>query len=133
MEQNTGLKMKIKEELSNLKENDIYSLMMFVLFKVKDIPEYSSISELAFILDKQNLLNLCEYYGGLTIKIPTIQELEDILDALLLYQLIDIQGNSYSDAVKILGSSSSELRVLKQNYLKVREVMRDYDFVSRTS
>lgn len=125
--------MKIKEELSNLKENDIYSLMMFVLFKVKDIPEYSSISELAFILDKQNLLNLCEYYGGLTIKIPTIQELEDILDALLLYQLIDIQGNSYSDAVKILGSSSSELRVLKQNYLKVREVMRDYDFVSRTS
>lgn len=133
MEQNTGLKMKIKEELSNLKENDIYSLMMFVLFKVKDIPEYSSISELAFILDKQNLLNLCEYYGGLTIKIPTIQELEDVLDALLLYQLIDIQGNSYSDAVKILGSSSSELRVLKQNYLKVREVMRDYDFVSRTS
>lgn len=133
MEQNTGLKMKVKEELSNLKENDIYSLMMFVLFKVKDVPEYSSISELAFILDKQNLLNLCEYYGGLTIKVPTINELEEVLDALLLYQLIDIQGNSYSDAVKILGSSSSELRILKQNYLKVREVMKDYDFVSRTT
>ena len=132
MEQIIGLRMRVKEELSNLKENDIYSLMMFVLFKVKDIPEYSSISELAFILDKDNLLKLCEYYGGLTIKIPTISELESVLDALLMYQLIDVQGNAYSDAVKILGSSSSELRVLKQNYLKVREVMKDYDFVSRT-
>ena len=123
--------MKVKEELSNLKETDIYSLMMFVLYKMIDIPEYSSISELAFILDKDNLLKLCEYYGGTTIKIPTIQDLESIVNSLLLYQLIDIQGNSYEDAVKILGSSSSELRVIKQNYLKVRDVMRSYDFVPR--
>lgn len=26
--------------------------------------EYSSLSELAYILDKDNLLNLCEFFGG---------------------------------------------------------------------
>lgn len=123
--------MKIKDEIATLKDTDIYSLMMFVLFKIKDIPEYSALSELSFILNKESLLTLCEYYGGLTIKIPTIQELELLINALLLYQLIDVQGNSYETAIKILGSGSSELRVIKQTYLKVREVMSNYEFKPR--
>ena len=49
---------KIKEELAKLKDSDIYSLIMFALFKIRDIPEYSAISELSYLLDKKNLLNL---------------------------------------------------------------------------
>ena len=68
-------RMKIKTELENLKEKDIYSLMLFALYKAQEIPEYASLSQLAYILDKDNLLKLCEFYGGLTIKIPTVKEL----------------------------------------------------------
>ena len=64
--------MTIKEELNQLKETDVYSMLLFVLYKMRGIEEYSILSELAYILDKKNLLNLCEYFGGLTIKIPTI-------------------------------------------------------------
>ena len=64
--------MTIKEELQKLHEPDIWSLLLFVLFKIKDIPEYSGISELAYILDRKNLLKLCEYFGGTTITMPTI-------------------------------------------------------------
>ena len=35
--------MKIKEELAKLKDIDIYSLMLFVMFKLRDIPEYASL------------------------------------------------------------------------------------------
>ena len=68
--------------IDNLKKRDVYSLMLFVLYKLRDIPEYSSISELAYILDKDNLLRLCEYFGGITLTIPTIDELESIIYSL---------------------------------------------------
>ena len=46
--------MSIKKELSKFSEIDIWSMMCFVLFNVKQIPEYASISELCYILDKKN-------------------------------------------------------------------------------
>ena len=77
--------MKIKTEIAKLKEMDVYSLMLFALYKIKDIPEFSTLSEMAYVLDKDNLLKLCEYFGGLTIKIPTVEELQSIIYALVLY------------------------------------------------
>ena len=44
--------MKTREEVAKLKDVDIYSLMLFALYKVKDIPEYATLSELAYILPR---------------------------------------------------------------------------------
>lgn len=88
-----------KTELDNLRTKDIYSLILFALFKLKDLPEYASLSELAYILDKENLLKLCEFFGGMTITIPTMQELESIVYSLVLYQYINIDGMQYNEAV----------------------------------
>ena len=74
--------MSINKELSKLKETDIWSLLMFVLYKVKDTEEYSSLSELSYVLDKRNMLKLCEYFGGSTLYIPTIDELERLIELL---------------------------------------------------
>ena len=121
----------IKTELEKLKKRDIYSLMLFALYKLEDIPQFSALSELAYILDKDNLLKLCEYFGGLTIKIPTIEELDSILCSLLLYQYINIDHMDYSSAVELLGKSSSELRKIKSDYLKIVDILKDYSFEER--
>ena len=123
--------MRIKERLLTFKDVDIWSLMLFTLYKIKDLPEYSSISELAYILDKDNMLKLCEYFGGLTIKIPTIDELEEIVYALVLYQYVNIDGMEYDEAVKLLGEKSSNLRNIKSGYLKVCDVLNNYKFNKR--
>lgn len=120
--------MTIKEELNNLKTNDIYSLILFVLYKLRNIPEYSGISELAYVLDEDNFLNLCEYFGGLTLKIPTISELHDIVDALLLYQYVDLDGLSYDSAVNKIGFSSYQKRHIKKIYKNIKQVLKDYKF-----
>lgn len=119
---------KIKKDIAKLKNVDVYSLMLFVLFKIKDVPEYSTLSELAYILDKENLLKLFEYFGGLTIKIPTIDELEGIIYAMVLYQYVNIDGMDYDAAVKLIGHSSDELRKVKSNYNKICEVLEKFDF-----
>lgn len=76
---------RTNQEILSVKELDIYSLILFALFKLRDIPDYLVLSELVYILDKDSLLKLCEYFGGTTIHIPTIDELESLLYSLLLY------------------------------------------------
>lgn len=102
--------------------------MLFVLYKLQNVPEYNGISQLAYVLDEENFLNLCEYFGGLTIKIPSIDELRDIVDALLLYQYVDIDGMSYSSAVEKIGFSSSQMRHIKKVYTRCKQVLKDYNF-----
>lgn len=117
--------------LGNLKKRDVYSLMLFVLYKLRDIPEYSSISELAYILDKDNLLRLCEYFGGITITIPTIDELESIIYSLLLYQYVNIEKIDYDEAIKMLGCDSESLRKVKSDYKKLLKILDNYSFNAR--
>lgn len=121
--------MRIKEEVNKLKSQDIYSLMLFALFKLKDVPEYSSLSELVYILDKDSLLKLCEYFGGMTIKIPTIQELESMVYLLLLYQYVNVDKIEYSEAIKLIGIESSKLRKIKSQYSEMCKILDLYDFV----
>ena len=118
----------IKNKLSNLKEADLYSVILFALAKIRDIPEYSSLSELCYVLDKENLLKLCEYFGGSTIKIPTIYELESLVYALLLYQHVNIDGKDYEEAVKVIGLDSKEMREVKANYSKLSDILSTYSF-----
>ena len=120
--------MTIKEELNQLKETDVYSMLLFILYKMKNIDEYSTLSELAYVLDKQNLLNLCEYFGGITIRVPTIDELESLLNSLLLYQYIEIDGLSYEEAVSKVGFESYDLRSVKRDYLKISKLLEAYSF-----
>ena len=123
--------MSIKQELEKLKEIDVWSLLLFALFKVKDIPQYASLSELAYILDKKNLLKLLEYFGGTTIKIPTIDEMESLLYALLLYQYVDIEKIPIDDALVTLGVPSDKTKDYKLEYTKVKTVLNSYSFEPR--
>ena len=76
----------MNSELRKLKTKDVYSLILFILYKLKEDPKYSTLSELAYILDKDSLLNLCQYYGGLTITIPTIAEIDRVVNSIDLRQ-----------------------------------------------
>lgn len=122
--------MKIKTELENLKEKDIYSLMMFALYKAHELPEYSCLSELAYILDKDNLLKLCEFFGGMTITIPTTAELENLIYALLMFQEIDIEKKSYETVYNNLKQKEIDANHVKDSYYIIKELLRDYKFDS---
>lgn len=93
--------------------------------------EYSSLSELVYVLDKENLLNLCEFFGGQTIYIPTIDELETLTYSLLLYHYVKIEHMEYSEALKLIGHESKDLRAVKSNYIKLCDVLKDYTFGGR--
>lgn len=120
-----------KEALTTLKDIDIYSLSMFTLYKITDVPEYSAIGELPYILDRENMLKLCQYFGGRTIKIPTIEELYSMMNLLMLYQYVNIENKSYEESIKLIGYDSKDLRKVKKAYLQLCDVLKNYNFKSR--
>lgn len=80
----------INKKIESLKTKDVYSILMFLLFRAEEIPEYAVLSRLAYVLDKEVLLSLCELFGGMTIKIPTMDDLEKLLTAMTMYSRIDL-------------------------------------------
>lgn len=123
--------MGIKNELQKLKQLDIWSLMLFVLYNFQKIPEYAAISELAYILDEKSLLRLCEYFGGQTIKIPTIDQMEETIYAMLLYQYTDIEKIEFDEAVLLLRLDKQKEKAVKSCYKTLKNVLSNYSITSR--
>jgi hypothetical protein len=120
--------MSIKTDLNTLQNNDIYSLMLFTLYQCRQSNEYSSLSELAYILDEQNLLSLCEYFGGTTITIPTIEELELLLCGLSVFKSTSIDKLSLEDSLASYVNHKFSIDEIKTAYIQVANVMENYCF-----
>ena len=124
----------MKTNLENLKEMDVYSLVLFSLYKLIGTSEYSSIAELAYVLDKDSLLNLCEYFGGQTIRIPTIDEIELLVIALLLVKYVKVDNMPYEEALAQISTDHVfSPKKVKQMYMQLKEVLDKYEFKSRES
>jgi len=125
------IKMKttnIKATLNSLQLSDIYSLMLFIMYKVQDIPEYAVLSELCYLLDGSNLTRLMTYFAGKTITIPTEEEFAIVTSALLMYQYINIDGESYANAqAKLNDLTAKQKDKASELYLKILPIMRQYN------
>ena len=118
----------IYSEINKFKTKDIYSLMLYILYKISDDPQYSTLSELSYILNKEDLLKLCSYYGGLTIKIPSIDELELMLNALFVFYEVDIQKQDMTKTLNNFQTTISERYKIKKAYSTIKNTLKDIDF-----
>lgn len=124
----TTLKRSIKQDLNNLHLSDIYSLMLFVLFKVQEIPEYAVTSELCYLLDGANMTRLLTYFAGRTIKFPTEAEMTIVTNALLMYQYINIDGETFTAAQnKLEKLSKKEKDKVTELYVQLLPIMKQYN------
>ena len=122
------MKTSIKANLNTLHLSDIYSLMLFITYKLQDIPEYAVLSELCYLLDGNNLTRLLTYFAGRTIKIPTEDEFATMANALLLYQYVNIDGNSLVDAqAKLEDVTPKQMEKITNLYLQILPIMRQYN------
>ena len=118
----------IKQNLNNLHLSDIYSLMLFVMYKLQDVPDYAALSELCYLLDGSNLTRLLTYFAGRTLQVPTNEEFANMSKALLLYQYINIDGHTLVEAQSRLENVTAKQKdEITELYLKILPIMRQYN------
>lgn len=121
-------KNNILDSLNDLSQTDVYSLLLFALWKIREIPEYSTLSELSYILDNNSLLRFLDYYGGSTIKIPTKEEFRYLIEALTLYKYVNIEEVSFEEALNRLDVKELSIKEIKNYYQKLDTILTKYDF-----
>lgn len=118
----------IKKNLNSLHLSDIYSLMLFILFKVQDVPEYAVTSELCYLLDGANMTRLLTYFAGKTVTFPTEAEMAVVTNALLMYQYINIDGETFTAAQnKLEGLTKKEKDKVTELYVQLLPIMKQYN------
>lgn len=122
------MKNNIKKNLNSLHLSDIYSLMLFVLFKVQEIPEYAVASELCYLLDGANMTRLLTYFAGRTVTFPTESEMAIVTNALLMYQYINIDGETFTAAQnKLEKLTKKEKDKVTDLYVQLLPIMKQYN------
>lgn len=126
------MKTSIKANLNTMHLSDVYSLMLFLVYKVQDIPEYMTLSELCYILDGNNLTRLFTYFAGRTVTFPTEEEFVIMTNALLMYQAIDLDGKTFVDALaEVKDVTAKQKDKVVELYLKIKPVIKQYN-IDRT-
>ena len=122
------MRTSVKANLNTLHLSDIYSLILFIIYKIQDIPEYAVLSELCYLLDGNNLTRLLTYFAGRTITIPTEEDFANMTSALLLYQYINLDGMSLVEAQsKLTDVTPKQKDKITEIYLKILPVMKQYN------
>ena len=118
----------IIKALEELDKKDIYSVILFCLYKLKNNEKYSTLSELIYILDNDNFIKFINYFGGKTITVPTINELSNILNALLVLEQMENNNIDIDTAMKNVNIKSIDKKYILENIDIRKQILTEYDF-----
>lgn len=121
-------KTEIKESLNRLSRTDVYSMLLFIIYKMKDLPEYSTLSELIYVMDKDNLVKFISFFGGTTIKVPTLDEFRTVTQAMLLYQFVNLENGDLQEGLEVICDKSYKKDSVLEAYMKIVDIASDYEF-----
>lgn len=121
-------KSNIIKALEELNKQDIYSLILFVLYKLKDVSEYSVLSELVYILDNDSFARFMSYFEGQTLKVPKIQDLKNVVNALLFYERKINSTLTDEEIMNELDIPKSERESIPSTLKLVSEIVKEYNF-----
>ena len=109
--------------LDHFEKQDIFSVATALLYTIKDIPKYKTVSELFYILDYDSFLKLIKYFGGMEIRIPSSKEVASLLRVLLLYQYYDVDKMDWQSAMRKAGFSPEEGQRARVLLLRFKELL----------
>lgn len=118
----------IQDIFDKLGKEDTYSMMCILLFAMSDNPWYSTLNELAYLLDSRGFINILKYYEGQTITIPTLEESKIALRILLLYQYYKVEKNTWEKALEMSGFSQEESSKAKMYLTHFLDKLGEYDY-----
>lgn len=118
--------------LDGLEKEDVYSVATALLYSLKDSPKYSIVSELFYILDYKNFLNLIRYFGGMEIRVPEASEINDLLRVLLLYQYRKVDELGWEESLIKSGFSLEDSNSARAKLTQLEKILKSHDVGRRS-
>ena len=125
------MKDSINKVLSKFKEQDVYALICGYLYEFKKIPEYSIISELAYLLNSESFVNLVNYFEGQTFTVPTKDEFQSAIKVLLLLQYYEVEGRPWKESLIEAGYETCDGKAAQLQLNKLKTCIDKYNFNNR--
>lgn len=83
----------------DLTESSDFHYLLVLMTALYSEPEFACLPELFSIIGHEELLLLCKYAGGTTIKIPTLEELQNSIEALRWFYQVYITKHKYKKSI----------------------------------
>ena len=104
--------------------SEIYFLALALLHVLRDEDDFSDVSRLALILDRENFDRLIDNCGGMTVTIPTRSEVNELLKSLLFYQLRYLRHNSWNRSMELSGVSPEDAKAVSSVCKRINRYFR---------
>ena len=102
-------------------DEGVYTLALGLLYILKEEDVYGSLSRLAFHLDRKSFDSLIDNLGGMTISIPTREEVNSMIKALVYYQIRYLENKSVSEACRLSGASIKDITQVDLHARQIKE------------
>ena len=107
-------------------EKDINALTLMILSVLRDTPEFRSLAHLAYILTRDDFDKLIDICGGMTLTIPTREEFERSLRAIVYYYYRKVYRYSKVQALDKSGLSLIDLNSVEGDLKQIGKVMKSF-------
>lgn len=124
-------KNNMRDSLNKMSEKDIYTLLLYLVYRLSEDEEYSTLSYLIWALDKENLLNFLRMFENTTIKVPSIADLKSLTTALDVYRRVDINEEDLSSVLEDTLTEDFTKETLMELYRKIKVPCEEFLSVKR--
>ena len=111
-----------------------YTAALFALWRLTELPEYKTLSQLCYVLDERSVLKFLEFFGGQTVRIPTRDELEEVLVALTLQEDVTVNEVQEETAIRrMLGDCTVSIDSRRRGvelYHKLKEMEDEFETIT---
>lgn len=121
----------VSDLLNKFSKPDVYSVLCSYLYEFKEVPEYSTLCELAYLLNSESFTKLIKHFEGQTIKIPTREEFLTCARVLLLFQYYEIEKKPWKESLLEAGFQSSEGKTAHNQLEKLKDAVTKYNYGNR--
>lgn len=119
--------MSLYKNLDELSDSDTLTVIMFILGQLQTDKQYGVLSKLAYILNRDQFLSMCEIFGGTTIKIPTVEEFKIVLYGIQLYVRVNINKEEFEQAISDVDQSINR-QLIVETYTSICDIMKEFSF-----
>lgn len=91
----------MKEAKLDITQTSDFHCLLELMLPLYDIEEFAWLPELFSIIGHEKLLLLIKYAGGETVKIPTLSQIENALEALDWYYRVYVTHRKYRKSIPI--------------------------------